>query len=150
MIHDNSDLGEVQISNDVLAVISAMAAMEVDGVAGYGRKHHSRACFKTWNEETYLKGVRVDVVDNTVMVDLSIILRINENIVTISKKVQDKVKTTVENMTGMEVANVNVNIASVATNLNKLDFFRVSVTDTLFDILVRLILSNFRRKYEQS
>ena len=62
------------------------------------------------------KGVRVDVVDNTVMVDLSIILRINENIVTISKKVQDKVKTTVENMTGMEVANVNVNIASVATN----------------------------------
>ena len=30
--HDNSDLGEVQISNDVLAVISAMAAMEVDGV----------------------------------------------------------------------------------------------------------------------
>ena len=34
----------------------------------------------------------------------------------ISKKVQDKVKTTVENMTGMEVANVNVNIASVATN----------------------------------
>ena len=106
--HDNSDLGEVQISNDVLAVISAMAAMEVGNITA---ELVSKLGMKKLS-----KGVRVDVVDNTVMVDLSIILRINENIVTISKKVQDKVKTTVENMTGMEVANVNVNIASVATN----------------------------------
>lgn len=113
--HDNSDLGEVQISNDVLAVISAMAAMEVDGVVAMAGNITAELVSKPGMKKLS-KGVRVDVVDNTVMVDLSIILRINENIVTISKKVQDKVKTTVENMTGMEVANVNVNIASVATN----------------------------------
>lgn len=113
--HDNSDLGEVQISNDVLAVISAMAAMEVDGVVAMAGNITVELVSKLGMKKLS-KGVRVDVVDNTVMVDLSIILRINENIVTISKKVQDKVKTTVENMTGMEVANVNVNIASVATN----------------------------------
>ena len=106
--HDNSDLGEVQISNDVLAVISAMAAMEVDGVVAMAGNITAELVSKL--------GMKKLSVDNTVMVDLSIILRINENIVTISKKVQDKVKTTVENMTGMEVANVNVNIASVATN----------------------------------
>ena len=113
--HDNSDLGEVQISNDVLAVISAMAAMEVDGVVAMAGNITAELVSKLGMKKLY-KGVRLDVVDNTVIVDLSIILRINENIVTISKKVQDKVKTTVENMTGMEVANVNVNIASVATN----------------------------------
>ena len=113
--HDNSDLGEVQISNDVLAVISAMAAMEVDGVVAMAGNITAELVSKLGMKKLS-KGVRVDVVDNTVMVDLSIILRINENIVTISKKVQDKVKTTVENMTDMEVANVNVNIASVATN----------------------------------
>lgn len=113
--HDNSDLGEVQISNDVLAVIPAMAAMEVDGVVAMAGNITAELVSKLGMKKLS-KGVRVDVVDNTVMVDLSIILRINENIVTISKKVQDKVKTTVENMTGMEVANVNVNIASVATN----------------------------------
>ena len=113
--HDNSDLGEVQISNDVLAVISAMAAMEVDGVVAMAGNITAELVSKLGMKKLS-KGVRVDVVDNTVMVDLSIILRINENIVTISKKVQDKVKTTVENMTGMEVAKVNVNIASVATN----------------------------------
>ena len=106
--HDNSDLGEVQISNDVLAVISAMAAMEVDGVVAMAGNITAELVSKLGMKKLS-KGVRVDVVDNTVMVDLSII-------VTISKKVQDKVKTTVENMTGMEVANVNVNIASVATN----------------------------------
>ena len=103
--HDNSDLGEVQISNDVLAVISAMAAMEVDGVVAMAGNITAELVSKLGMKKL-----------STVMVDLSIILRINENIVTISKKVQDKVKTTVENMTGMEVANVNVNIASVATN----------------------------------
>ena len=113
--HDNSDLGEVQISNDVLAVISAMAAMEVDGVVAMAGNITAELVSKLGMKKLS-KGVRVDVVDNTVMVDLSIILRINENIVTISKKVQDKVKTTVENMTGMVVAIVNVNIASVATN----------------------------------
>ena len=59
------------------------------------------------------KGVRVDVSENSVMIDLSIILRMNENIIKISKKVMDKVKSTVENMTGMEVANINVNISNV-------------------------------------
>ena len=111
-----SDLGEVQISNDVLAVISAMAAMEVDGVVAMAGNITAELVSKLGMKKLS-KGVRVDVVDNTVMVDLfNYSLEINENIVTISKKVQDKVKTTVENMTGMEVANVNVNIASVATN----------------------------------
>ena len=95
--HDNSDLGEVQISNDVLAVISAMAAMEVDGVVAMAGNITAELVSKLGMKKLS-KGVRVDVVDNTVMVDLSIILRINENIVTISKKVQDKVKTTVENI----------------------------------------------------
>ena len=96
--HDNSDLGEVQISNDVLAVISAMAAMEVDGVVAMAGNITAELVSKLGMKKLS-KGVRVDVVDNTVMVDLSIILRINENIVTISKKVQDKVKTTVEKIT---------------------------------------------------
>lgn len=113
--HDHSDLGEVQISNDVFAIISAMAAMEVDGVVAMAGNITAELVSKLGMKKLS-KGVSVDVIDNDVMIDLSIILRINENIVAISKKVQDKVKTTVENMTGKNVANVNVNIASVATN----------------------------------
>ena len=114
-IYDNSGLGEVEISDDVLAVISAMAAMEVDGVVAMAGNITSEIVSKLGMKKLS-KGVRVDVDEKTVMIDLSIVLRMNENIVKISKKVQDKVKTTVENMTGMEVANVNVNISSVASN----------------------------------
>lgn len=111
-IYDNSDLGEVNISDDVLAVISAMAALEVDGVIGMAGNITSEIVSKLGMKKL-AKGVRVDVEENNVMIDVSIILRMNENIISISKKVQDKIKSTVENMTGLEVANVNVNISNV-------------------------------------
>ncbi len=114
-IYDNSDLGDVRISDDVLAVISAMAATEIDGVLAMAGNITSELISKLGMKKLS-KGVHVDVSQGSVMVDLSIIIRMNENIVSISKKVQDKVKSTLENMTGMEVANVNVNISSVASN----------------------------------
>lgn len=111
-IYDNSELGEVNISDDVLAVISAMAALEVDGVVGMAGNITSEIVAKLGMKKLS-KGVHVDVAENNVMIDVAIILRMNENIINISKKVQDKIKTTVENMTGLEVANVNVNISNV-------------------------------------
>ena len=59
------------------------------------------------------KGVRVDVDDDEIIIDLSIIIRMGENIVKVSKKVQEKVKDTIENMTCMKVVNINVNISNV-------------------------------------
>ena len=111
-IYDNSELGDVNISDDVLAVISAMAALEVDGVIGMAGNITSEIVAKLGMKKLS-KGVRVDVDENNVMIDVSIILRMNENIINISKKVQDKIKSTVQNMTGLNVANVNVNISNV-------------------------------------
>lgn len=111
-IYDNSELGEVNISDDVLAVISAMAALEVDGVVGMAGNITSEIVEKL-GVKKLAKGVRIDVSESNVMIDVSIILRMNENIINISKKVQDKIKTTVENMTGLSVANINVNISNV-------------------------------------
>lgn len=111
-IYDNSELGEVNISDDVLAVISAMAALEVDGVVGMAGNITSEIVEKL-GVKKLAKGVRIDVSESNVMIDVSIVLRMNENIINISKKVQDKIKTTVENMTGLSVANINVNISNV-------------------------------------
>ena len=115
IINDNSEFVEVHISDDVLAVISAMAAMEVDGVLAMAGNITAEIVARLGMKKLS-KGVRVKVDENTVVIDLSIVLRMNENIVKISNKVQDKVKTTVENMTGMEVAGVNVNISNVLSN----------------------------------
>ena len=114
-IHDNSDLGEVNINDNVLAVISAMAALEVDGVVGMAGNITSEIVEKLGMKKIS-KGVRVDVDEKNVMIDVSIVLKMNDNIVEISKKVQDKIKNTVENMTGLEVINVNVNISNVISD----------------------------------
>ena len=111
-INEKSELGDVHISDDVLAVISAMAALEVDGVVGMAGNITSEIVAKLGMKKLS-KGVRVDVAEGSVMIDVSIIIRMNEKIIEVSKKVQDRVKTTVENMTGLKVENVNVNISSV-------------------------------------
>jgi len=59
------------------------------------------------------KSVHVEVDGSQVNISVKLIIKMNENIIKISKKVQDKVKQSVENMTCLEVVNVDVNIASV-------------------------------------
>lgn len=59
------------------------------------------------------KGVKVDVIDKVVAVDLALIMEYGYNIPATSQKVQDKVKNAIENMTGLEVSDVNIRIAGV-------------------------------------
>ena len=85
-IQDLGGIGEVQIADEVVAIIAGLAATEVNGVAS-------------------MAGV--------VTVDLNLNIEYGKNILETSKKVQEKVKSSIENMTGLEVADVNIHIASV-------------------------------------
>ena len=59
------------------------------------------------------KGVKVDVLNKVVRVDLALIMEYGYNIPATSQRVQEKVKTAIENMTGLEVSDVNIRIAGV-------------------------------------
>ena len=59
------------------------------------------------------RGVKVTVLEGVVTVDLNLNIEYGKNILETSKKVQEKVKSSIENMTGLEVADVNIHIASV-------------------------------------
>lgn len=111
-IYDGGDIGEVEISDDVIAVIAAVASMEVEGVSSMAGNITADIVAKLGMKKLS-RGVRVSVLDDKVTVDLSINLDYGTNIMDASKKVQSKVKTSVENMTGLVVDVVNVNIASV-------------------------------------
>ena len=58
-------------------------------------------------------GVRVEVLEGVVTVALALVLKYNYSIVSVTSKVQEKVKTAIENMTGLEVADVNIRVAGV-------------------------------------
>ena len=62
---------------------------------------------------TCTKGVKVDVLEGVVTVSLALNLKYDYSIMEVTKKVQEKVKNAVENMTGLEVADVNIKVAGV-------------------------------------
>ncbi len=114
VISSQPNLGAVLVTENVIAVIAAMAALEVDGVVSMAGNITAEIIAKMGMKKLS-KGVSVDVADDEIMIDISLIIKMGENIVTVSKKVQEKVKDTVENMTCMKVVNVNVNISNVIT-----------------------------------
>ena len=111
-IHDNGSLGEVQIADEVVAIIAGLAATEVEGVGSMAGNITNELVGKL-GMKNLSKGVKVDVLDNVVCVDLALNIEYGFNILETSKRVQERVKAAIENMTGLTVSDVNVRIASV-------------------------------------
>lgn len=107
-----NDCGEVVIVDEVVAVISGLAAMEVEGVASMAG-NATRELISKIGIKTLSKGVRVDILEGVVTVAITLTLKYGYNIKEVAGKVQDKVKFAVENMTGLTVADVNIRIAGV-------------------------------------
>ena len=111
-LQDVGGIGEVKIADEVVTVIAGLAATEVDGVASMGGNITNELVSKL-GKKNLSKGVRVTILEGVVTVDLSLNIEYGRNILETSKKVQEKVKAAIENMTGLEVADVNIHIASV-------------------------------------
>ncbi len=108
----DENLGEVKIADEVVAIIAGLAAMEVDGVASMAG-NATKELISKLGMRSLSKGVKVDVLDGIVTVSLALNLKYGCSILDISGKVQEKVKTAIENMTGLTVADVNIRIAGV-------------------------------------
>ena len=105
-------IGEVRIADDVVAVIAGIATMEVDGVASMAG-NITKDIISKISGKSLAKGVKVEMEENNVVVCLAINVRYGYNVPATSKKIQEKVKSSVENMTGLKVRKVNISIAGV-------------------------------------
>ena len=104
--------GEIIIADEVIAVITGLAAMEVDGVASLAG-NATRELISKIGIKTLSKGITVDVLEDVVTVDAALNLKYGFNIKSVSEKVQEKVKIAIENMTGLKVADVNIRVAGI-------------------------------------
>ena len=111
-IQDDSSMGEVKIADEVVAIIAALAATEVEGVASMAG-NITNELISRLGMKNLSKGVKVDVLEGVVTVSLALNMKYNYSIMDVSAKVQEKVKSAVENMTGLDVADVNVKVAGV-------------------------------------
>lgn len=122
-ITDADGFGTVKIANDVVAMIAGLAATEVDGVSAMSGNITDELMGKvgigniTMKKQT--KGVKVDILEGTVSVDLALTLEYGYNIPATCNKVQEKVKSALETMTGFEVSDVNIRIIGIKMQENK-------------------------------
>ena len=111
-IQNEASLGEVKIADEVVAIIAALAATEVEGVASMAGTI-TNVVIGNLGIRNLSTGVKVAVLVGVVTVSLALNLKYNYNIMDVTGKVQEKVKNAVENMTGLEVADVNIKVAGV-------------------------------------
>lgn len=108
----NEGFGTVKIANDVVATIASLAATEINGVSAMVGSITNDFMGKVGMKKQ-TKGVKVDIMEKTVSVELAITLDYGFNIPTTCGKVQEKVKSAIETMTGLEVADVNIRIVGI-------------------------------------
>jgi uncharacterized alkaline shock family protein YloU len=108
----SSEIGDVRVADEVVAIIAGLAATEVEGVSSMAGNITNEIVSKL-GMKNLSKGIMIEVNEDEVTVDVAINVAYGYEIPDVSTKVQDKVQTAIENMTGLKVAVVNVRIAGV-------------------------------------
>lgn len=108
----SDELGNIHISEEVLAAIAAAAALEVEGVSSLAANLGSDIA-ELLGKKNLAKGVRVKMEEDKVEVELSVLMAYGYTIPEMGKSIQEGVKNAIESMTGLEVASVNVNVGGI-------------------------------------
>ncbi|WP_317367246.1 Asp23/Gls24 family envelope stress response protein [uncultured Tyzzerella sp.] len=110
--------GIVQISDDVLVAIVQTATMEIDGVHSINSTLASEIIGK-FGKKTTSKGINIFSDENKLTININLSIKQNYKILDVAQNIQNKVKTAIENMTGLEIDKININVASIETDKNK-------------------------------
>ena len=105
----------IEISNDVIAVIAGVAVSEVQGVASMSGGFAGGISEVLSGKKNMAKGIKVDKTDSKAKIDVNIIVEYGSRIPDVAFEIQNRVKKSVENMTGFKVEEVNVHVQGVKT-----------------------------------
>ena len=105
----------IKISSDVIAVIAGVAVSEVPGVYGMAGGFAGGITEVLKGKKNLAKGIKVDTTENKAKIDVNIIVEYGARIPDVAFEIQNRVKTAVENMTGLKVEEVNVHVQGVNT-----------------------------------
>ena len=108
----SGELGSINISEDVISSIVKSAIAEIDGVAGLSNTAGAELAERI-GLKTVSKGVKVQFVDDRLIIDLIINVVFGCNIVNTAKSVQEKLISVVQDTTGIDKADINVHVSGV-------------------------------------
>lgn len=106
----------IKIADDVIATIAGKAAMEVKGVYSMSGGF-AGGISEVFGKKNYTKGIKVDNTEKGLKIDVNIIVEYGARIPDVAYEIQNRVKKSVENMTGLNIEEVNVHIQGVNTEV---------------------------------
>lgn len=119
---ENEDVKEIEegnngikIANDVISVIAGVAVAEVQGVASMAGGFAGGISQVFSGKKNLSRGIKVEADEKEVRIDVNIIVEYGTRIPDVAYEIQNRVKKSVENMTGLKVAEVNVHVQGVRT-----------------------------------
>jgi uncharacterized alkaline shock family protein YloU len=113
-LNDNP-AGTVSFATEVVATIAGLAANEVEGVASMTSSNSALADILTRkSSRNFTKGVKVDIDDNQVTVDVTIVVEYGSPVPDVARSIQENVKKAIETMSGLGVRNVDVHVQGVS------------------------------------
>ena len=104
-------IGSLRISQDVIATIASLATKEIEGVASLAPFTANIADWLV--KKKTAKSIVVDLNDDVATIDIHLNLKYGAKIPEVSEAVQVAVKEAVQNMTGIAVAKVNIDVAGI-------------------------------------
>lgn len=112
-----NDIGQITIADEVIATVAGIAALDCYGLVGMCSRSKLKDNFvELLGRENLSRGVEVAVINDKVTVSLFIIVGYGTKISEVAQNVMDTVKYTVENLLGLQVDQVNVNVQGVRVN----------------------------------
>lgn len=105
--------GSINISDDVIAMMVKLAVKEVEGVASLAATA-GPAVSDLLGKKSVSKGIKVQFGEETVNIDVVVMVQYGNNIVNVAKAIQENVLNAVQSMTGLESVTVNVHVSGVA------------------------------------
>lgn len=108
----NTELGKVEISPEVIEVIAGIAASEIEGVATM-RGNFASGVVERLGRKNHGKGVKVDLTDEGIKVDVFVVMTYGVSIPEIAQKIQNNIFQTLKTMTAIELTEANVHVVGV-------------------------------------
>ncbi|WP_174613767.1 Asp23/Gls24 family envelope stress response protein [Virgibacillus ihumii] len=111
-VSGDASLGKVEIAPEVIEVITGIAASEVEGLSSM-RGNFATGVVERFGKKSHSKGVKVELTDDGILIDLFVVLNFGVSIPQVAQKVQDNIRQTLKNMTALEINEINIHVVGI-------------------------------------
>lgn len=111
-VSEDNGLGSVEIAPEVIEIVTGIAASEIEGLSSM-RGNFASGVVERFGKKSHGKGVKVELTESGIMIDLYVVLDFGVSIPEIAQKLQTNIRQTIKGMTALEIAEINVHVVGI-------------------------------------